>query len=187
VAIAALLACAAGAVALAVSRPAPTELADLGIRRHYWQVAWDAYRAEPWLGTGAGTYELSWLERRPVPDSARDAHSLYLESLSELGPVGVALLGLTLAVPLAATLAARRTWLVPALGAAYMAYLTHAAFDWDWEVPAVTLAALFAGGGALVAARPSGGEPRLGGLLPAALVALELGAAALFLARLAAG
>src|SRR6185437_14647124 len=30
-----------------------------------WRVAVDDYRAHPWLGSGAGTYELSWLHDRP--------------------------------------------------------------------------------------------------------------------------
>ena len=43
-----------------------------------WRVAVDDYRAHPWLGSGAGTYELSWLKDRPqVTWKIRDAHSLY--------------------------------------------------------------------------------------------------------------
>lgn len=39
---------------------------------------------------------------------------------------------------------------------AYVAFLAHAAVDWDWELPGVTLAALFCGALLVVAARPEG-------------------------------
>ena len=57
-----------------------------------WRVAWRAYEHEPVLGSGAGTYEQSWNELRPTPYKVRDAHSLYLETLAEVGPVGLGLL-----------------------------------------------------------------------------------------------
>jgi tetratricopeptide (TPR) repeat protein len=49
----------------------------------------------------------------------------------------------TLALPLAAIPHVRRLGFGPAAAAAFAAYLLHAAVDWDWEVPAVTLSALF--------------------------------------------
>ena len=42
--------------------------------------------------TGAGTFERSWQRNPDAVLKARDAHSLYLETLSELGPVGLGLL-----------------------------------------------------------------------------------------------
>ena len=58
-----------------------------------WRVAIDDYRAHPWLGSGAGTYEYSWLRDRPTGTwKIRDAHNLYIEVLAELGPIGLALL-----------------------------------------------------------------------------------------------
>ena len=85
---------------------------------------------------------------------ARDAHNLYLETLAELGPVGLALLLIALATPLAA-LRARPSSGHTAAGAAYAAFLVHAALDWDWEIPIVTLVALAAGASLLVLARAS--------------------------------
>ena len=38
-------------------------------------------------------------------------------------------------------------------GAAYLAFLVHAGIDWDWEMPAVTLAALGCAAALLVAQR----------------------------------
>jgi hypothetical protein len=42
-------------------------------RADYWRVAFDAYRDEPFLGSGAGTYELHWARDRPTAFDARDA------------------------------------------------------------------------------------------------------------------
>src|SRR5207302_524238 len=47
----------------------------------------------------------------------------------------------------------RRRPLVAAAAGAYVAFLVHAAVDWDWQIPAVTLAALFCGGALLAVTR----------------------------------
>src|SRR6266508_1361348 len=87
-----------------------------------------------------------------------DAHSLYLESLAELGPAGLALVLLAFGLPLALR---RRDALSAAVLPAYLAYLVHAGLDWDWEMPAVTLFGL-ACGVALVAG--SGRRIRVAGV-----------------------
>jgi hypothetical protein len=112
-------------------------------RGDYWHVAWAMVREEPLHGTGAGSFEAQWLQHRPISFYARDAHNLYLETLGELGALGLVLLVVTLALPLAAIPHVRRLGFGPAAAAAFAAYLLHAAVDWDWEVPAVTLSALF--------------------------------------------
>ena len=119
-------------------------------RLDYWKVAWAEYRAHPWLGSGAGTFDLYWNRDRKTIYGALDAHNLYLETLAELGPAGLALLAATLALPFLALRGPRDPLLAAAAGA-YLAFLLHAAVDWDWEMPAVTLAGLFCGG-ALAAA-----------------------------------
>jgi tetratricopeptide (TPR) repeat protein len=63
---------------------------------------------------------------------------------------------LVLGVPLAALRRARSSPLAAVAFAAYVAYLLHAAIDWDWEMPAVTLAALFCGLALLAAGRRDG-------------------------------
>src|SRR5207253_2468042 len=80
--------------AAAVARSGATEP-----RASYFRVAWhDQIRAHPLLGTGAGTFGLYWERSGKVLrfGGALDAHSLYLETLAELGPVGLLLLGATL-------------------------------------------------------------------------------------------
>jgi tetratricopeptide (TPR) repeat protein len=106
----------------------------------------------------------------------RDAHSLYLEALAELGPVGLGLLVAALGIPGIAAIRARRRRLVPAGFAAYVAYVAHAGVDWDWEMTVVTLTALFCGAALLVAARDERTKPistrfRAGGLAAAFVLA----------------
>jgi O-Antigen ligase len=138
-----------------------------------WRVAWRDARDHPVLGSGAGSYEEAWLRLRTVSAHARDAHNLYLETLAELGPAGLALLMCVLGVPLAAALVARKTPWGPLACGAYVVFLSHAFVDWDWELPAVTLTGLFCGGALLLAAR--GRDVELGrsarrGAVAAALV-----------------
>jgi tetratricopeptide (TPR) repeat protein len=137
-------------------------------------------RDEPLLGTGAGSFEAHWFRERSVPFHARDAHNLYLETLAELGPVGLALLLATLALPLLALPGARRFVHAPAAVAAYAAFLVHAGVDWDWELPAVTVSVIFCAAVLLAVERPEEG-PLLTGrrrgyalaiLAPLAVVAL---------------
>jgi hypothetical protein len=122
-------------------------------RAPIWSAAWHDAKAHPVLGSGAGSYQQYYLQHRDGTLYVTDAHTLYLEMLGELGPIGLALLALALAVPLVAAWLARRGRFVPFVFAAYIAYLVHAAGDWDWELPAVTLAALFCGVLLLAAAR----------------------------------
>lgn len=153
-----------GAAVLPAALTAPAPPHDPDLNRHLvilsdsgrsvqWRAALADWAAHPWLGSGAGTFERYWLQHRPIPGKVRDAHSLYLETLAELGPVGLALLLAALAAPLVAGWKARRRPLVPAAIAAYVAYLLHAGIDWDWEMPALTLAALLCGTVLLVSVR----------------------------------
>ena len=111
-------------------------------RADYWRVAARMVERSPLLGEGAGGFERRWTEERPAPNNARDAHNLYLETLAELGPIGLTLLLVALGAPLLGLGRARRTTLVPAAAAAYVAFLVHAAVDWDWELPLLVLPAL---------------------------------------------
>jgi len=130
-----------------------------GDRPAYWRVAWQEAKGSPVLGTGAGTFARQWERERPIDVDVQDAHSLYLETLAEVGPAGLALLAAALAVPLVAAVRARRRPLAGAAAGAYVAYLVHAGLDWDWEMPAVTLGALLVGAALLAAARPDRSRP----------------------------
>jgi O-antigen ligase len=154
-------------------------------RPHYWRVAWRQFEDNTSLGSGAGTFERYWLRYRPVSSFARDAHSVYLEKLAELGPVGLALLLTALALPLVA-LRVRRDPLLAAAAGSYVLFLVHAGVDWDWELPAVTVAGLTCGGAMLVATRPADAR-ELGDRSRLALLVPALALAALALVRLATG
>jgi len=137
------------ALAFALTLPAGSLVDEAasrgGNRPWYWHVAWQEASEFPIAGRGAGTFELAWLEEQPIPESILDAHSLYLETLAELGLVGLGLLALALAPPL---VAAFRSASAAAAGG-YVAFLFHAGIDWDWEMPAVTVAGLLCGAAAL--------------------------------------
>jgi O-Antigen ligase len=129
-------------------------------RADLWHAAWRDYVHHPWLGSGAGTYERWWLQHRPVALKVRDAHSLYLETLAELGPLGLLLIFVVIGVPLVAAVRARAHPLVPAAAGAFAAWAIHAAVDWDWELAAVTSAGLLCGIACVIAARREDEEAR---------------------------
>jgi hypothetical protein len=122
-------------------------------RADLWRAAWEVAENHPVVGAGAGTFERFWEARTDASFRVRDAHGLYIETLAELGPIGLALLVSALALPLTAAFAARRSPVVPGLLGAYVAFLLHAAVDWDWELTAVTATGLLAGCLLLLAAR----------------------------------
>jgi len=117
------------------------------------RIALGQWRAHPLLGSGAGTFEPWFLEHRSSDQKVRDAHNLYLETLAELGPVGLIALLVALGVPLAAARGSRHRPLAATAVAAYVAFLAHAAVDWDWEMTVVTLAAVVIGGSIVADAR----------------------------------
>jgi O-Antigen ligase len=142
-----------------------------------WKVAWREYKGHPWLGGGYGSYERYWYEYRPYAAQVVNVHNLYLETLAELGPVGLGLLVLALCLPMVAAIKARRWPLASGALGAYVAFLVHASVDWDWQMPAVTLAALFCGVALLVSTRrvwPLAAATRPGWRMPAIALTLLL-------------
>jgi MFS family permease len=153
------------------------QLTDVSARGRYqfWAGAVDAWESKPVLGIGPGTYEFWWAQHGD-PDAAIfvvNAHSLYLESLAELGPLGFLLICAFVLVALIA--GAMRAWrstlgdrpeLAAALGASFV-FAAAAAVDWVWQLAALSaaflvLAAVAVGGVAAVDAEPtvSRDEPR---------------------------
>jgi hypothetical protein len=129
-------------------------------RYAYWRVALKAFAHEPLYGVGAGGWSVWWLRYRTVNDFAQDAHSLPLQTLAELGIVGVVFLGMLVG---GVGFAARRAHrLAPqmttgALGA-IVTYAAHAPLDWDWQMPAVTLVAIVLAGMLLGTTTPAAAE-----------------------------
>jgi O-Antigen ligase len=169
-------------------------------RYQYWQSAADAQRTDPWRGIGAGTFELWWARNGTTQGFVRDAHSLYLETLGELGIVGLVLVAGLLLTLLGAG-AARALRAPPDLRimlagatAAIGVFATAAAYEWVWELAVMAAALLLVGAAALVggdglsagAEAPPPAPPRRRALAPrlavAALAAAALPAVALPLA-----
>jgi len=145
-------------------KEAPPELAEASIEEHLfsgsgngrwqlWGVAVDEFERERLLGRGAGTYEAAWAQQGTLTFYVRDAHSLYLETLGELGVVGLVLLaGALVAVFVvgagrlrAAGDPVERTAVAALLGI-LVAYAFEAGVDWMWELTVVSVVAFFAAG-----------------------------------------
>jgi Flp pilus assembly protein TadD len=128
-------------------------------RWQYWQAAADQFDEEPAVGHGAGSYEAWWAQHGSVRMFITDAHSVYLETLGELGLVGFALLVGAMGSGLAAGLIALRRSdemqriTVASLAACFLAFAFAAGIDWMWELTVVPIVG-FACLGLLVASRP---------------------------------
>jgi hypothetical protein len=158
----------------AQTRERLTDPANNG-RLPLWRAALRIYDTQPLHGTGAGTYQLYYFRYRGKSGYVTDAHSLYLQSLAELGIVGFVLI-LTVVLGLLAGLARRIRGpdraLYAALFAVTLAWAIHQALDWDWQMPAVTLGVFMLAGLAL--ARPHDGRAGRTGL-PASRTIVGLG------------
>ena len=112
-------------------------------RYDVWRVALDTAGEDPLLGVGGGGFQYSYLLHRDHSrQQVHDAHSVELETLSEFGIPGLAMLVIALAacgiglvwvrrrVPEAAGLAA-----IALAAGAY--WLVHTSVDWFWPYPVV--------------------------------------------------
>jgi O-Antigen ligase len=111
-------------------------------RLEQWEIALRAFRDEPVIGLGAGKFGQHWLEKRDSTLKVEDAHSLYIETLAELGLVGLLLLLVAVGgilVGIGCRLRGESGHLNAALLAAGLAWAVHAGIDWDWEMPATTV------------------------------------------------
>jgi O-antigen ligase len=152
------------------------------LRYELWKTAGDAWKAHPVDGIGPGTYQFWWNQHATSPLSVRDAHSLYLENLAELGVGGLAAVLLMAGGLLGLAIAARRRLRSPpeiaahgALVAAAVIFLVHAGLDWLWETTALALLGLgCAAAAAAPLARPAERPLSLRWRLPVTIVALVL-------------
>jgi hypothetical protein len=120
---------------------------DISSRGDYWRVAWAAWKERPLTGTGAGTFQYTWLEDRPGLKGVKQVHNVYLEQGTETGLFAfLALLGFV-AVLIGYT--GRAVWrsgsqgerrlLLAGLVSALVVYLVSSATEWHWYLPASTL------------------------------------------------
>lgn len=127
-----------------------------GDRQQAWTVALADFRSAPLTGQGAGTFVLSWDQRRPYPTSFNETHSLYLQMLGEVGLVGLAVLVLALSLILVGIgIGVKGPARVSAAAALAVAvgWAVAVSVDWHWQMPVGTLWLFAVGGSALAALR----------------------------------
>jgi O-antigen ligase len=115
----------------------------------YWQSALKEGKAKPLAGTGSGSFESWWAQHDGTTGGfVQDAHSLYLETLGELGIVGLVLIVSFLGWVLVAggrrylRAARRRRTQLAAVLAGCAAFCLGAAYDWLWELAVIPIAFL---------------------------------------------
>jgi hypothetical protein len=135
--------------ATSVYNPSRLLSTDSENRWGWWQEAARAFAHRPIAGWGAGSFGVLNLLYRHDGLTVQQPHSLPLQFLSETGLIGTALAGAAFALLLAAGLAAvrrrhepRARLLAASLLAVAGTYFVHTLFDWDWDIPGVTLPAL---------------------------------------------
>ena len=175
--------------AVSVNDPARLLSADSENRWVWWKEAGRAIGQRPVQGWGAGSFGVVHLLFRENTLSVQQPHSVPLQFIVETGVIG-ALLGLgafgLLIVAAQSTVRGRRAGQHRLLGAALFgacaAYAVHSLYDWDWDIPGLTLPILVALG-VLGSSRPSN---RLATWRPPGRVAPRAVALALSLVCLAA-
>jgi hypothetical protein len=152
----------------------PDRLTATGsVRARYWRDALNVWSANPVVGTGAGAYPISRAQVRKDAIEVKHAHGYVVQTLSDLGLVGLAF---SLAVLVAWLLAAARPvglrvpapWggrappselppdpavtasteraAVVALVAVAVTFGVHSFIDWTWFVPGTAVLALVCAG-----------------------------------------
>ena len=157
-------------------------------RWQQWTGAIDEWRTKPLIGRGAGSFGAWWAQHGTLPGFITDAHSLYAETLGELGILGFMFLIATFGAGLLAVVLRLRATTgrdhatVAALGATLVAYMVGAGVDWVWELTVVALVAFVVlgllTGPATLPADPADTAPVRSGLwrlAPVAAVAVSAG------------
>lgn len=112
-------------------------------RWQFWGAASSEFQAH-WLnGGGAGSWEAWWLQHDTLGSFfTQYPHSLYLESLAELGIIGLLLIAGFIVVAVFGVIRsvlALRSGDVAAAAAAGIAFFVSAAYDWTWQLAGITV------------------------------------------------
>jgi hypothetical protein len=140
-------------------------------RARYWREAGQVFDDHRLTGTGAGTFGVARLRYRKSELVSQHAHGYVVQTMSDLGIVGLVAIALAALAWLAA--AARAVGIVPrglrrpfdaervglvALALAALVFGLHSAIDWTWFVPGPAVMAVaaagYVAGRALLGARP---------------------------------
>jgi len=111
-------------------------------RWQFWGAAVSQFRAHPLAGGGAGSWEFWWLQHGSLPVPSEFAHSLYLETMAELGIVGLLLLLGWLLLAVAGAIRSALALSSPHVAAATatgIAFFVAAAYDWVWPLSGIAL------------------------------------------------
>ena len=146
----------------AVSGPSnsPDRLTETSSNRaRYWSEAMKIHAQAPWLGSGAGAFDTLRLRYRVDSRTVRHAHGYVVQTLADLGWVG---LGLSLLATFAWLVAVARVaglqrrdrglpWDAERIGIVTLAAVPllfglHSTIDWTWFVPANAVPALLCAG-----------------------------------------
>jgi O-antigen ligase len=151
-----------------VPKNTPGRLTSVGsVRARYWKEALEVFAEQPALGAGGGGYETARLRHRQETLDVKNAHGFIVETLADLGLVGLLVVLALLAVWLAA--AGRAThpfnrrwqrWSWRPIAAPYtperiglltmlcvvVTFGVHSLVDWTWYVPGDACVALLCAG-----------------------------------------
>jgi hypothetical protein len=139
--------------------------ADAGNRWVWWKEAVGAFSDRPIQGWGAGSFPVVHLLYRRNTLSVKQPHSVPLQYLAETGLIGAVLaIGAFVALLVAGARTvrgrpdSRERLVAAALFGAALGYGVHACYDWDTDIPGVTLPALMMLGVLLGSARGRAGQ-----------------------------
>ena len=134
------------------NKPAPTfpggdlnrRFASLSLngRTVFWKAAWNDFTAHPIIGSGGATFHHYWMRHRPVNVLVYNAHTLELETMAELGVIGLVIVLAAIFAPIWAGVRRRAHPLAAAVTAAYVAFMVESSGDWTWQLPGATIASL---------------------------------------------
>ncbi len=169
-----------------VPKNTPGRLTSVGsVRARYWKEALEVFAEHPALGAGGGGYDTARLRHRTEILDVKNAHGYIVETLADLGLVGLALVLALLAAWLVAagrcTHPFNRRWQAGSwrrIQAPYtperiglltmlcvvVAFGVHSLVDWTWYVPgdacvALLCAGWLAGRGPLAGVKRTAAEP----------------------------
>jgi hypothetical protein len=133
--------------------PQPTAAQRFGTaagngRYQLWSSAANESESHLLSGGGPGTFQYWWNEKGDLPIFVQNAHSLYLETLGELGIVGLVLIAAFIALVIVRGIErALRGWpgyrsRFAAVTASVAAFAAAAAIDWVWQLAVIPAAFL---------------------------------------------
>ena len=141
----------------------PSRLVETAnVRTIYWRRAIDVWKEHPVAGAGAGSFAEAQLRFRREPANAKHAHGYVLQTMADLGLIGLVLSLVALGAWLVGVrdvldlrrgrvFDARAEWGPERIGLATLAAVVvvfgvHSALDWTWFVPALAVTGLFSAG-----------------------------------------